>query len=143
MNFCKKYTGSNNQYDKQCYFSERCSYKSLLSEKKEQYSAKMVSELEINMCNAKLFWQNIKKLGSEAGLTSNISEEVWHDHFYNVFNTHFNVLTEIDGLYIIFQQYPLIHDDINMLNGVFTEETGCRNVSFVIAYRCSILTKTV
>ena len=57
--------------------------------------------------------------------------------------THFNVLTEIVGLYNIFQQYPLIHDDINMLSGVFTEEIGCRNVSFVIAYRCSILTKTV
>ena len=145
-------------------FSERRSYKSLLSEKKEQYSAKMVSELEINMRNVKLFWQNIKKLGSKAGLTSNISKGVWHDHFYDVFNTHFNVLTEIDGLYNIFQQHPLIHDDINTLNGVITEEeictgyqfekskkrescrsrwTGCRNVFFVIAYRCSTLTKTV
>ena len=69
----------------------------------------MVSELEINMCNAKLFWQNIKKLESEAGLTSNISKVIWHDHFSNVFNTHFNVLTEIDGLYNIFQQYPLMY----------------------------------
>ena len=67
-------TGSYNQYDKQCYFSERRSYKSLLREKKEQYSAKMVSELEINMCNAKLFWQFNKNLGSKAGLTSNISK---------------------------------------------------------------------
>ena len=79
----------------------------------------MVSELEINMCNAKLFWQNIKNLGTKARLTSNISKEVWHDHFYNVFNTHFNVLTEIDGLYNIIQRYPLIHDDKNMPNGVF------------------------
>ena len=31
---------------------------------------------------------------------------------YNVFNTHFKVLTEIDGPYNLFQQYPLIHDDI-------------------------------
>ena len=76
----------------------------------------MVSELEINICNAKLFWQNIIKLESKAGLTSNISKEVWHDHLYNVFNTHFNILTEIDGPnYNIFQQYPLIHDVINML----------------------------
>ena len=52
----RKYTGSYNQYDKQRYFSECRSYKSLLREKKEQYSAKMVSELEINMCNAKLVW---------------------------------------------------------------------------------------
>ena len=77
----RKYTGSYNQYDKQCFFSERRSYKSLLREKKDQYSAKMVSELEINMCNAKLFWQNIKKLGSMAGHTSKISKDVWHDHF--------------------------------------------------------------
>ena len=77
----RKYTESYNQYDKQCYFSERRSYKSLSREKKDQYSAKMVSESEINMCNAKLFWQNIKKLGSMAGHTSNIFKEVWHDHF--------------------------------------------------------------
>ena len=76
----RKYTGSYNQYDKQCYFSERRLYKSLLREE-ERYSAKIVSELEINMCNAKLFWQNIKKLGSKAGLTSKIPKEVWHDHF--------------------------------------------------------------
>ena len=95
----QKYTGSYMQYYKHCYFHERRSYlRSFLREKKEQYSTKMISAFEINMCNAKLFWQNIKKIGSKARLTYNIYKEIWHDHFYNAFNTHFNVLTEIDGI---------------------------------------------
>ena len=85
----------------------------------------MVFESVLNICNAKFFWQNIKKLGIMAGLTSNITKEVWHDYFYNVFITHFNVLTEIDGLYNIFKQYPLIHYDNKMLNGVSTEGGIC------------------
>ena len=157
INFCKNSQGHiTNMINIVIFMSDVHIYKSFLREKKEQYSAKMVSAFEINMCNAKLFWQNMKKIGSKARLTSNIYKEIWHDHFYNAFNTHFNVLTEI------FQQYPLIHDDINMLNGIFKEEeictslknlkkkescrsrwTSCRNISFVIAYRCSILTKTV
>ena len=85
----------------------------------------MVSELEINMYNAKPFWQNIKKLASEARLASNISKEVYLITIIMYLISHFNVITEIDGLYYIFQQYPLIHVDINMLNGVFTEEEIC------------------
>ena len=58
----RKYTGSYNQYDKQCYFSERRSYKSLLREKKEQYSVKMVSELEINSVMLNFFGKILKHL---------------------------------------------------------------------------------
>ena len=63
----------------------------------------MVSELEMNMCNAKLFGKIFKNLEVRPDL-------------------------QIDDIYNIFQHYPLIHDDINMLNSVLTEEEICNSL---------------
>ena len=70
-----------------------------------------------------MFCQNIWK-----HLTSNISKEIYHDHFYNAFITNFNVLTVIDDFYNIFLEYAIIHDDINMLNGVILGEEICNSL---------------
>ena len=45
-----------------------------------------MAEIERNIGNSKLFWQNIKRLSEKRKLTTSISKDDWYVHFFNVFN---------------------------------------------------------
>ena len=68
----RQYIGSQEVDDKSVYLSKRRIYKTLLREKKELHSLKVVAEIERNIGNSKLFWQNIKRLSKKRELTTSI-----------------------------------------------------------------------
>ena len=61
----RQYIGSQEVDDESVYLSKRRIYKTLVREKKELHSLKVVAEIELNIGNSKLLWQNIKRLSKK------------------------------------------------------------------------------
>ena len=74
----RQYIGSQEVDDESVYLSKRRIYKTLVREKKELHSLKVVAEIERNIGNSKLFWQNIKRLSKKKKLTKTISKDDWY-----------------------------------------------------------------
>ena len=102
----RQYIGSQEVDDKSVYLSKRRIYKTLLREKKKFHSLKVVAEIERNIGDSKLFWQNIKRLSEKRKLTTCISKDDWYVHFFNVFNL-ININSEETGNNIVVDIQPI------------------------------------
>ena len=123
----RQYIGSQEVDDNQ-YLSKCRIYKTLLREKKELHSLKVVAEIERNIGNSKLFWQNIKRLSKKKKLMTSISKDDWYELFFNVFNL-ININSEETGNNIVVDIQPnQIVNNQGVLNFIITHEEICTSI---------------
>ena len=114
--------------DKSVYLSKSRIYKTLLREKKELHSLKVEAEIERNIGNSKLFWQNIKILSEKRKLTTSISKDDWYEHFFNVFNL-VNINSEEKGNnFVVDIQSNQIVNNQGVLNCIITHGEICTSI---------------
>ena len=81
----RKYRSSGLSSHKINYICSRNSYKSFLKIKKRNYSVKKSSYLLQNLKNSKLFWNEINNICPKQYAVSNITLDMWFNHFKNIF----------------------------------------------------------
>ena len=123
----RQYIGSQEVDDNQ-YLSKCRIYKTLLREKKELHSLKVVAEIERNIGNSKLFWQNIKRLSKKRKLMTSISKDDWYEHFFNVFNLINNNSEETGNNIVVDIQPNQIVNNQGVLNCIITHEEICTSI---------------
>ena len=155
----RQYIGSQEVDDQSVYISKRRIYKTLVREKQELHSLKVVAEIERNFGGGKLFWKNIKILSVKRKLTTSISKDDWYEHLVNVCNfvntnseeTRNNIAVDIKSNQIVNNQGVLnciiTHEEIctsnKNLKKVGRPRPSSRDVYLSTTYDCTIFVKTV
>ena len=81
----RKYQSTGLLSDKIDYISSRNRYKTLLKNKKRNFSIQKTNSLLSNMKNSRLFWKEIKNICPKNHAKINIKLTEWFDHFESIF----------------------------------------------------------